>query len=286
LRQCPVVRGDTAAERWRRLVRDARAALERREAELGLEPMYAGERARSFARLSGVADESDPFLRRVLEHVDASTVVVDAGAGSGRYALALAPAVREVVAVDPSADLLAMLEEQARGRRLANVRAVLARWEDVAPLEADVAISNGVMGHVEDGAVFLRKLDAAARRRVLVGIFVGVDVVRDPLWRHFHGADAPAAPSWLDAVAVLRELGIEPEVEFDDLPESSYADLDEAIYAYRDLLKLPAGADVDRELAAVLSVWLRPDAGGRLQPPFRASPWATVAWTPASATGT
>jgi 2-polyprenyl-3-methyl-5-hydroxy-6-metoxy-1,4-benzoquinol methylase len=105
LRQALDVPRETATARWRRIAREARAESDRREAALGLEPMYAGE-PRSFARLSAVADEPDPFLRRALEHVDRSTTVVDVGAGAGRYALALAATAHEVVAVDPSPDLV------------------------------------------------------------------------------------------------------------------------------------------------------------------------------------
>lgn len=154
--------------------------------------MYEGQRAQAFAQLTGIADKTDPFFRHVLHAVTLSSIVLDVGAGSGRYALALAPLVKDVVAVDPSEDLLAILGRQAKGLGLTNVRSVLGRWEDVEPVEADVSVCYGVMGHVEDADPFFRKLDACTLGQVFVGIAAPIDIIRAPLWRHFH--DEPPRP--------------------------------------------------------------------------------------------
>ena len=277
---------ESAAERWRRAARTARRRAERRRARLRLEQYTTGDRARAFAAAAGIADRSDPFLRRVLAVVGRRTTVVDVGAGSGRYAIAIAPLAREVVAVDPSADLLGMLVDEIRRRRLANVGAVHARWEDAERIEADVAVCYGVMGHVDDAERFFRKLDAAARRRVFVGMGTGVDEIRGPLWRHFHDEDPPSWPDHLSAVAVLWELGIEPEVEIDENRSGSYRDVREAVGVYRELLQLPATPAIDRELERVLRTWLRQAGDGRWRPPIRSSSWATLSWRPRAASAT
>lgn len=268
----------SAAARWRALVRASRAEADRREARLGLTPMYAGERAESFAHLTGVADETDPFFRHVLQAVGPASTVLDVGAGSGRYALALAPRAKEVVAVDPSDDLLMILGRQARRLGLTNIRCVLGRWEDVEPIEADVTVCYGVMGHVEDAAPFFRKLDACTKVQVFVGVAVPIDVIRGPLWRHFHAEPPPTNPAYLDALAVLRELGIAAEAKVHERTSDTYADLSEAVFAYRNMLRLPDSDEVDQELRTVLSSWLIRRRDGTLRHPYRTYPYVTVTW--------
>ena len=53
---------------------------------------------------------------------------LDIGAGGGRYALPLALAVREVVAIDPSPSMLAALTEDAAANGIENTRAIEGRW--------------------------------------------------------------------------------------------------------------------------------------------------------------
>ena len=105
---------------------------------------------------------------------------------------------------------------------------------------------------VPDGAAFVVKLDAAARRRVLLylGAYYG-DAVFDPLWRHFHDAPRVPGPSYLDALALVRELGIDPAVKIVEIANRRrFATLGEAVDYYRDWLFLPHDRDVSLELEA------------------------------------
>jgi SAM-dependent methyltransferase len=270
----------TAAARWRALVRACEADATRRERRFPLERRYTGERAAAFARASDVADPRDPFLRRVRRRLTPKSTVIDVGAGAGRYALALAPEVEIVTAVDPSGDLLEFLDAEARRRGIANVRTVHARWEDTNDERADVVVCYGVLGAIVDPTPFLEKLDRAARRSVFLGLHSGVDVLRDPLWRHFHGRPHPPAPSFLDAVAILVELGIEPQTEVLEYPVPIYADQAGAVDAYRELLELPSAPDVDAELGKVLDQWLIRRRDGRLRVPGTTFTYAAVSWSP------
>ena len=241
---------------------------------------YWDSRARRFAaRMSLEAAATDPFLRRVRRTVGRRTTVLDVGAGPGRFALTLAPHVAEVTAVDPSSAMLALLRRQARTRGITNVRCVEGRWEDVEVPAADVAFSSYVLPLVEDAPRFLAKLTAAARRRayLYLGAF-SADAVFDPLWRHFHGAPRKPGPTYLDAVAVLRELGLEPAVEVVEVPSRTrFATLAEAVKEYRDYLVLPDTRAARRELQGLLESWLvRQD--GALRPPLPALPAAVISW--------
>jgi SAM-dependent methyltransferase len=278
-----------AARRWRSLVRARRKEIERLSGAPDRDDTrYWERRAKRFAaRLEGTA-QGDPLTARLGRVCRARTTVLDVGSGPGRFALAIAPRVAEVVALDPSRAMLAILRREARTRGLANVRTVEGRWPEASPAvdPVDVAFSSYVLPIVEDAPRFLRALDAAARRYAFLylGAFTA-DAVVDPIWRHFHGTPRRPGPTWLDAVAVLREIGIEPEVEVVEVrSRTRFVTLAEAVRDYRDLLVLPDTPDVRRELAGLLREWLVKTEGA-LRPPIATLPAAVVRWQPSGPGG-
>ncbi|HEV3402280.1 MAG TPA: class I SAM-dependent methyltransferase [Acidimicrobiales bacterium] len=273
-----------AATRWRSLVRARRKEIEQLSGAPDRDDTrYWERRAKRFAaRLEGTA-QGDPLTTRLRRVCRAGTTVLDVGSGPGRFALAIAPRVAEVVALDPSRAMLAILRREARKRGLANVRTVEGRWPEASAEvdPVDVAFSSYVLPIVEDAPRFLRALDAAARRHAFLylGAFTA-DAVVDPIWRHFHGTPRRPGPTWLDAVAVLREIGMEPEVEVVEVrSRTRFATLAEAVRDYRDLLVLPDTPDVRRELAGLLREWLVTTEGA-LRPPIATLPAAVVRWQP------
>ena len=223
----------------------------------------------------------DPFLRRLQRRTDERSTVLDAGAGTGRFALALAGGVRHVTAVDPSDAMLAVLQRGAEEHGVTNLTTIHARWEEAEAGRADIAFSSFALTLVRDAVPFLEKLDRAARRRVLLylGAF-NADAVLDPLWRHFHDVPRAPGPSYLDALAVLREMGIDPSVQVVEIPNRKrFATIDEAVEHYRDVLLVPDTPDVTRELAALLEQWLL-GRRGALRSPLHATIAAIMEWTP------
>lgn len=270
-----------AATRWRRLVGDRLAELERLSPDAGsVSGSFWDSRADRYAATVQRANtERDPFLRRLRRLTDASSSVIDIGAGTGRFALALAAGVAHVTAVEPSSAMLAILRRHAQELGAANVSAVQATWEQAGVPPADVAFSAFVLTLVPEARPFLVKLDAAARRHALLylGAYSG-DAVLDPLWRHFHGAPRMPGPSYLDAVAVLREAGVEPQVKVVEIADARrWATIDEAVDAYRDALLLGDTPQVRAELAGLLESWLL-GRRGAYRPPLRAVPAAIIRW--------
>lgn len=249
------------------------------------DPDFWNRRARRFATAGPLRSaHRDPLVPRLRRAVSPEATVLDVGSGHGRFTLALAPRVRSVVAVDPSKRMLAILRRTAKDAGLTNVRTIVGRWPeaegDVEP--ADVVVCAHVLPLIPDVKRFLAALDASARRRVFVymGTFAG-DTVVDPFWRHFHGGPRKPPPTYLDAVAVLEELGIEPEVEVVEVPVlARHANLDEAVKNYLDTLALPDRAAMRRELAGLLEPWLQPSGDGGLRPPLRSQPNAILTWRP------
>ncbi len=274
-----------AATRWTQLMRARQRETDRLAQEANSDDAYrsASLRARRLAdQILGTAGD-DPLLSILRETVDDRSTVLDVGVGPGRLALPLAAMVREVVAVDESQPMLSILRREARRLGLTNIRPVLGRWEDVEVAPADVAICSYVLPWVEDAASFLEKIASVSRRRVFISMSaIPSDAFYDAFWRHFHGKPRLPAPTYLDAVNVLHELGIHPDIRIVEVPSlSRFRTLAEAVAEYRDLLLLPDTPEVRRELRRLLVAWLqRKDQF--LYPPGRSGPAAILAWGPSS----
>ncbi|MDP9453122.1 MAG: methyltransferase domain-containing protein [Actinomycetota bacterium] len=271
----------SAAVRWRRLVRARRAEMERLCPGGGaLGAPYWDSRARRFAARTAGSATGDPLLSRLRRVARSSTTVLDVGAGPGRFALALAPRVAAVVAVDASPVMGSLLRRAARREGLTNVTTVTGRWEELDVAPVDLGLCSYVLPLVEDAATFLAKLDAASLGDAFVYLSaLSADVFSDPFWRHFHGRPRQPGPTYLDAVAVLAELGIGADVEVVEVRvRTRYSTVAAAAKAYRESLLLADTAEVRRELRSLLSRWLVAD-GDALRPPLRTTPAAIIHWS-------
>lgn len=242
-------------------------------------------RAKRFAARMSVGATTDPLYRRLRRATGRRSTVVDVGAGPGRFALALAPHVASVTAVDPSAAMLDICRRGTRREGLDNILFVQGRWEEVTAERADVVFSSYVLPLIADAPRFLSKLDDAAGEKVFLylGAF-SLDAVLDPLWRHFHGRPRRPGPTYLDAVDVLKELGVRPEVEVVEVPSRvRFTTVAEAARDYGDQLLVPDTAQARRELREILSSWLVPREGA-FGPPLRTTPAAIISWRPRGAT--
>jgi SAM-dependent methyltransferase len=140
--------------------------------------------------------------------------VLDVGCGGGAAAFALVPPATHVTGVDRQHDMLAVFTAAARERGVAH-RTVPGSWPDAAGQAgiADVVVCHHVLHNVVDLPPFLTALTTAARRGVVVEMFAEHPMAwLDPLWARFHGLHRPPPATDDDAVAVLGELGVRPEV--------------------------------------------------------------------------
>jgi len=139
--------------------------------------------------------------------------VLDVGCGDGRSSLALVPPANELVGVDPSGALLDRFIAAATDAGVAR-RTVHGGWPEVAPFTpiADVVVCHHVVYGVADIVPFVLALTDHARLAVVVELSALHPFTpwREG-WRHFWGADLPAGPTAVDFVAVVRELGFDPE---------------------------------------------------------------------------
>lgn len=272
-----------AATRWRKLVTARLGEMERLQPGRGaLNAGFWDTRAKRFAKRLPVSSVAgDPLYRRLRQATGRRSTVLDIGAGTGRFTVALAPRVAAVTALDPAERMLDVCRRQAAKRGLTNVALVHSKWEDADVEPADVAFSSYVVTLVPDAARFLAKLDAAANRRAF--LYLGAytaDAIMDPLWRHFHGTSRKPGPTYLDAVDVLRELGLQPEVEVVEVAtRGRFKDLADAAKDYRDQLCLPDTPEIRKELRGLLQHWLI-RRGDALAAPLKTVPAAVISWKP------
>ncbi|MDP8929698.1 MAG: class I SAM-dependent methyltransferase [Actinomycetota bacterium] len=274
--------GSSASEQWRSLVEARIAAVEAvapGSARLG--PAFWDARAHHWATRMTDFEQHEPFVARLREVVGPRTTLVDVGAGSGRFALPLAAVAREVIAVDSSRVMLDLLREEAQRRSLNNVRTVHGAWQEVVDVEGDIVVCAYVLPLVADAARFLARLDDAARQRVFIYIAaVTSDLLLDPLWRYVHGRVRPPGPSFVDAVTLLREIGIDPQVEIVQAPAfGNFASLDQAVDDYAELLRLRDEDPLRSELRELLTMWLVVRHDG-LHAPTPTLPAAIISWSP------
>jgi len=160
------------------------------------------------------AAPAGPSFEAAREALQPRGTVLDVGAGAGAASLPLAPWADAVTAVDSSAEMLDALR-LVTGAAGVPVRTVLGTWPDVAgEVEpADVVVCHHVLYNVWELGPFVVALTASARRRVVVELTAGHPLTSlNPLWRRFHGLDRPTRPVADDAVAILRALGLDPQV--------------------------------------------------------------------------
>src|SRR4029453_12975991 len=110
--------------------------------------------------------------------LDAASVVVDLGAGTGQFAPAVAPVCRRVVAVDPSPVMLGRLRRKVAAAGAGNVETAAAGFltYDHAGDPADVVYSRYALHHLPDfwKVVALRRVRSMLRPG---GVFRLWDVV-------------------------------------------------------------------------------------------------------------
>jgi trans-aconitate methyltransferase len=217
-------------------------------------------------------DHISPSHRRALESLTPGATVLDVGAGRCAMSLPLRPPAQRIVAVDSAR---AMLENSP-----ADIT-ILGRWPDVASQagRAAVVVCGHVLYNAADLMPFVTGLNDAAERRVVVEITRSHPrnrALERALWRHFWNLERPEVPTWEDAVAVMREAGIEPEVDlWESQQRGGFESLDELVSWMRQTVCLTPARDHEVR-AIVLEHATERDGLWRLSPEPRTL--ATLWW--------
>ncbi len=272
---------ESAVQRWNEIL-DARAQqMDAAYTRLGRTSADFWERrASGFHRSTKDTITSDPFYLRLCDIVTPQTSVLDVGAGTGRFSLALAPLAEHIASVEPSAAMLDYLRRDASDKGLSNISYVQATWQDAPEdLEADIVICSHVLYPIRDIAPFLAKLQRATRQACYIYLrATHIDAATAPLWQHFHGDERRLPPGYIHALDVLYDMGIYANVEIVMLPPSlRYPSLDIAVTELMEQLILPDDEKTRVELRTLLEGWLV-ERGGMLVPPIQEVVCAIIWW--------
>ncbi len=280
--------GDLAAVAWADRVRANREQVDRvREVADGAD-FYRAVTGVFRADPHRADDRVLEALRRLVQPGD---VWLDIGAGGGRYALPLALVAREVLAVDPSPSMLAVLRELAAEHGIGNVRATEGRWPPepgsslaselgVLPC-ADVALIAHVGHDIEAIGPFLDAMEAAARRACVAIMMERPPAsLAEPVWLRVHQeprAALPALPEFLD---LLRARGSRPEVTVVETDAHRYASRDELVGFLRRQLWIADGGAKERRFDAAFAELAEETADGWGLRGTSALTVGLIAWQP------
>ncbi len=275
------VRIPGAVERWEAMIRARAAQMDAAYAELGRTSHdYWSRRAPAFHRATKDTAKRDPIFKRLRRVVDAESTMLDVGAGTGRFTVALAPVAKRVTAVEPNKHMGELLRAEVERRGLTNVELIGQEWQDTpSTVQADVVLCSHVLYPILDVQGFLAKLDAAARRACFVYMRTDhPDRFTSPLWEHFHGEPRRLSPTYIAALDVLVEMGIYADVEIvSHRPNWQWDSLEHATDEFLDMLILADTPEVRAELAELLRGFLVP-RDGELALPIENLPSAIMSW--------
>ncbi len=174
----------------------------------------------------------------ILAHAAGAKTFLDVGAGCGSLALPLAEAGKDVTALDPSAAMIAILEEEKKRRGLTNIKTVIGPWKADAAEAADVIICANVPGLLKGSTEFIK--EALRKARKYIFLIEGAGPNADKFYYRelypliFNRTFGPRK-DYLATYTALHEMGIYANVrivEYDfDQPFDS---LDEAVEFWKE----------------------------------------------------
>lgn len=199
---------------WSDRVAAAREQLDRQR-EIGAESEpypYSGDRFRV-----DPTRRDDAVVAALFALADAGDTWLDIGAGVGRYALPLADVVERVIAIEPSAQALAILQADARQAGLSGIEVRQSQWPlpGRSTARADAALMAHVGYGVDDIGAFLDAAERAARRVCVAVMGEGpMAIMPRLLWAAVHGEKRIITPALPELLSVLMSRGVLPTLSY------------------------------------------------------------------------
>ncbi len=201
-------------------------------------------------------------LAVIASYIEADDVVIDVGGGAGRISLPLALRCREVINVEPSPTMGMGFKRNAAGAGIANTRIIEGEWPNVDAPAGSVALVNHVTYLTREIVPFVKKLEQAGRRRVLITVnSVPGPSFQRVLYRLVHGEAEEIVPGHVELVNAIWELGILPDIRVLPQPTVPFAPAPDRDAAIADAIaRFPGeqwgwwdlGSDLEARLRSIL----------------------------------
>lgn len=199
--------------------------------------------------------EGDATLEALRELARPPETWLDIGAGGGRYALPIALAVGEVVAVEPSPGMVEVLRAGMAEHGIGNVRVIAERW----PLPAGMAVHADVvlMAHVgydiEAIGPFLDAAEAAAGRVCVAAVAEeAMTTAASLFWEPVHGEPRVRLPALPELLVLLLARGRLPEVRLCPRQPAASESRDDLLIMARRQLWVRPGSSRDARLVRLV----------------------------------
>jgi SAM-dependent methyltransferase len=160
-------------------------------------------------------DSSRAFIVSMIDAQPGATVL-DIGAGTGKWAILLAPHAQRITAVEPSPSMLERLRANLAAEKIANVDIVPEAWPLASIAAHDFTLCSHAMYGAADFESFIQGIQATTRRTcfLLMRAPVMDDVMAEAsmkIWGHAY--DSANFQVGLNA---LWQMGIFPNVQMED----------------------------------------------------------------------
>jgi hypothetical protein len=192
----------------------------------------------------------EPTLEALRSLVLSSDVLIDIGAGAGRYALPLALVTRRVVAIEPSEGMRRVLQSGMSEHGIGNIEILDGRWPEATErVRGDVALMSHIGYDVEDIGPFLSAMERAASRLcVAVLLSQPPPTEADRFWPLVHGVERAALPSLPEFLTLLLARGRLFSVQLVDRSVQAYREPEQALAWLRQQLWTAPGGEKDKKL--------------------------------------
>ncbi len=161
-------------------------------------------------------DLHDGYVQQFLAAMQLSPddTILDVGCGGGALALALAPHVKAVYALDFCQAMLDVVQERAYACKIKNIFPILRAWEDdwhdIPVCDICLSSRSSMVGDLDDA---LNKLNQHAHKAVYVSMIVEKDFIASHIL-HAINRDSVGFPNYIYALNLLYQKGYYPSVNF------------------------------------------------------------------------
>jgi len=109
-------------------------------------------------------ERHDDLLDFVLGRIGSEDTVLDIGAGTGRWSIPIAHIAKDVMALEPSKDMLKTLRENVDAAQLNNIQIKPCLWEKAEVDPHDIVVCAHAMYLSADFSFFIQKMEQCSRK--------------------------------------------------------------------------------------------------------------------------
>lgn len=180
---------------------------------------WAGPAARQFR--FDPRRKLDRNLNIIASYLRSDDVVVDVGGGAGRVCLPFALRCQKVVNVEPSPGMAEEFDSLVQLAGITNASLSAVSLSEAKGIQGDISFAADVTYFIRDIATFIRQIEAAATRRVMITIWSEPPPNRrSKLFELLYGEQQEEYPGHRQLLPVLWGMGILPDIQV--MPESPW----------------------------------------------------------------